>query len=120
MFQIPGRRGWFAATRAVLGWVDASTRRHLEFRSPQLTIAAEPPEQKAENFCRLNAKAKLHRGASRRSSPEPRVKFTPREREQVRGTAKRPSQKVVVIVIDSYVPSKRAYMPVDRDGINAH
>lgn len=39
MFQIPGRRGWFAATRAVLGWVDASTRRHLEFRSPQLEEA---------------------------------------------------------------------------------
>jgi len=34
MFQIPGRRGWFAATRAVMGWVDASTRRHLEFRLP--------------------------------------------------------------------------------------
>jgi hypothetical protein len=39
MFQIPGRRGWFAATRAVLGWVDASTRRHLEFRSPPLEEA---------------------------------------------------------------------------------
>jgi len=35
MFQIPGRRGWFAATRAVMGWVDASTRRHLEFQAPQ-------------------------------------------------------------------------------------
>lgn len=34
MFQIPGRRGWFAATRAVMGWVDASTRRHLEFSLP--------------------------------------------------------------------------------------
>jgi hypothetical protein len=36
MFQIPGRRGWFAATRAVMGWVDASTRRHLDFRAPLL------------------------------------------------------------------------------------
>jgi hypothetical protein len=36
MFQIPGRRGWFAATRAVMGWVEASTRRHLNFQLPTL------------------------------------------------------------------------------------
>lgn len=35
MFQIPGRRGWFAATRAVMGWVEASTKRHLNFQPPE-------------------------------------------------------------------------------------
>jgi hypothetical protein len=34
MFQLPGRRGWFAATRAVVGWADAHTRNHLNFQKP--------------------------------------------------------------------------------------
>jgi hypothetical protein len=32
MFQLPGRRGWFAATRAVVGWAEDSTRAHLSYR----------------------------------------------------------------------------------------
>jgi hypothetical protein len=34
MFQLPGRRGWFAATRAVVGWAEAHTRNHLNFQKP--------------------------------------------------------------------------------------
>jgi hypothetical protein len=34
MFQLPGRRGWFAATRAVVGWAEASTRAHLSYQMP--------------------------------------------------------------------------------------
>lgn len=33
MFQLPGRRGWFAATRAVIGWAEESTRAHLGYRT---------------------------------------------------------------------------------------
>lgn len=35
MFQLPGRRGWFAATRAVVGWAEASTRAHLSYQTPE-------------------------------------------------------------------------------------
>lgn len=31
MFQLPGRRGWFAATRAVVGWAEACTEPYLTF-----------------------------------------------------------------------------------------
>lgn len=40
MFQLPGRRGWFAATRAVVGWAEESTRAHLGYRTP--TREADP------------------------------------------------------------------------------
>lgn len=35
MFQLPGRRGWFAASRAVMGWAEASTKEHLKYSTPQ-------------------------------------------------------------------------------------
>lgn len=35
MFQIPGRRGWFASTQAVIEWLDAQVEPHLSELSRQ-------------------------------------------------------------------------------------
>lgn len=32
MFQIPGRRGWFASTQAVIEWLDAQVEAHVSER----------------------------------------------------------------------------------------
>jgi hypothetical protein len=32
MFQLPGRRGWFAARQAVVAWADASTKPYLTYQ----------------------------------------------------------------------------------------
>jgi hypothetical protein len=29
MFRLPGRRGWFASTQAVIEWIDAQVEPHL-------------------------------------------------------------------------------------------
>ena len=34
MFQLPGRRGWFAASEAVVGWVASYTRDYRRFSVP--------------------------------------------------------------------------------------
>lgn len=34
MFRLPGRRGWFASTQAVIEWIDAQVEPHLPRNNP--------------------------------------------------------------------------------------